>query len=153
MRRKVFFTLEPHARKYCACKRRAVRCGLCTHRILILPYQAMFGSLSVPHLALHLATSLPGRKLWMSSSRVDCPNWYGCMMEIRARHAEPSAEHTVQLFFAYYTSDTMGEIATRTHLMAPHFRPRRAEPQPNRTQSSTPFRIVEVWDTPPQPQT
>ena len=29
----------------------------------------------------------------------------------------------------------MGEIATHTHLMAPHFRPRRAEPQPNRTQS------------------
>ena len=158
------------------CKVRAV--GLYTHRILI-PYQAMFGSFSVPHLALHLATSLPGRELWMSSSRVHCSIEISvvtlgqitsralhclhhfqlvrlCMMETRARHEEPSAEHTVQLSFHLlhlrhdgrncHTHTPISWLHTSVLVVLNH--------SPTaRKLSSTPFRIVEVWDTPLQPQT
>ena len=139
------------------CKVRAV--GLYTHRILI-PYQAMFGSFSVPHLALHLATSLPGRELWMSSSRVHCSIEISvvtlgqitsralhclhhfqlvrlCMMETRARHEEPSAEHTVQLsFHLLHLRHDGRNCHTHTPISWLHTSgPRRAEPQPNRTQA------------------
>ena len=156
MRHKAFLTLQPHARKQCACKMRAVRCGLYTHRILI-PYQAMFGSFSVPHLALHLATSLPGRKLWMSSSRVHCsievsvatlgqvtPPTLHCLHHfqlVRVYDRDPctsrraiSRAYSSAFFFRLLHLRHDGRNC-HTQLMAPHFRPRRAEPQPNRTQA------------------
>ena len=170
MRHKAVLTLEPHARKYCVCKVRAVRCNLYTHRILIR-YQAMFGSFSVPHLALHLATSLPGRKLCMSFSRVHCrdlwakvhhplcsacttSNLYVCMMETRAHHAEPSAKHT-QFMFSHIAPQTRWAKLPHTPISWLHTSALGVlnHSPTARNLSSTPFRIVEMWDTPLQPKT